>query len=735
MNAITNIARRHFIISSATIGSGLAIGFDLSLAPAFANTASDAPEIGAWVVIQPDEKVIVRVVRSEMGQGTITGLAQMVAEELQCDWKNVSYSYPTPAESIKRKAVWGSFSTGGSRGIRTSEQYVRKGGAAARMMLVQAAAEQWGVLPSECEAQKGVITHKPTGRKTTFGKVAVAASKLPVPTQISLKDPKDWNIIGKPLDRIDNLSSKTNGKQVYAIDLKLPGMLTATIKESPVFGGKVKSFDAAKISNLQGVRKVLQVGDTAVAVIADTFWQAKVALDQLPIEWDEGPNASIQQADILKKIEEGLTASQAFVGNSNGDYSKVLAESAQKVEGTYFYPFLNHAPLEPMNATAKWTPEQCTAWVPTQDGEASMAAVVAASGLSADKCDVIKINLGGGFGRRGAFQDYTTQAVRIAKEMPGTPVKLIWTREEDMTQGRYHPIMMCKLTGTFDAQKNFTGLHMRLAGQSILASVRPAIVEQNKGMDPVVFQGLAKKDLPIVGEEATLDYTFPNLVIDHAMRNTHVPPGFWRGVNINQNAVFLECFMDELAHTAGKDPVDFRRQFMADQPRSLAVLNAVVDGIGWSKAPKKGVFRGVAQMKSFGSYVAAACEISVKDGNKIKIHRIVAATDPGYVVNPAQIKRQVSGSFVYGLSALFEEEITIKNGAVIQKNFDTFGSIRLAQMPPVETIIIQGGGKVWGGVGEPTICVAAPAVLNAFFKATEKRIRTLPLKNSGITLV
>jgi isoquinoline 1-oxidoreductase beta subunit len=295
--------------------------------------------------------------------------------------------------------------------------------------------------------------------------------------------------------------------------------------------------------------------------------------------------------------------------------------------------------------------------------------------------------------------------------------------------------MMCKLTGTFDAQKNFTGLHMRLAGQSILASVRPAIVEQNKGMDPVVFQGLAKKDLPIVGEEATLDYTFPNLVIDHAMRNTHVPPGFWRGVNINQNAVFLECFMDELAHTAGKDPVDFRRQFMADQPRSLAVLNAVVAGIGWSKASKKGVFRGVAQMKSFGSYVAAACEISVKDGNKIKIHRIVAATDPGYVVNPAQIKRQVSGSFVYGLSALFEEEITIKNGAVIQKNFDTFGSIRLAQMPPVETIIIQGGGKVWGGVGEPTICVAAPAVLNAFFQATGKRIRTLPLKNSGITLV
>ena len=735
MNApLPNKSRRQFIVGTSAITAGLAIGLEFpNIIPTANATASDpvnAPEIGVWVVIQPNDNVIIRVVRSEMGQGTITGLAQLVAEELECDWKKITIDYPTPGESLKRKGIWGSFSTGGSRGIRSSEDYVRKGGAAARIMLIQAAADQWGVPAVECSANNSVITHKPSGRSTSFGKVAAAASKLPVPEAktIELKDPKQWKVIGKSMDRLDSLADKVTGKQVYAIDLKMPGMLTATIKECPVFGGKLKSYDASKVAGLKGVKKVVQVSDTAVAIVADTFWQAKVAMDQLPIVWDEGPNASVQQTDILKRLEEGLDANQVFVGNENGDFKKVSGSAAKKIEAKFFYPFLNHATMEPMNATAIWTPDKCRAWVPTQDGEASLAAVIAASGLTADKCDVIKVNLGGGFGRRGAFQDYTTQVVNIAKQMPGTPIKLIWTREEDMTQGRYHPIMMCKMTGTFDDKKNLTGVHMRLSGQSILTAVRPAIVSQNKGMDPLVFQGVAKR-----GDDA-ISYDFPNLIIDHAMRNTHVPPGFWRGVNTNQNAVFMECFVDELAEYAGMDPVEFRRKYSANYPRNLAVLNAVADRIGWTKPAPKGVFRGVAQQKSFGSYVAAACEISVTDGNKIKIHRIVAATDPGYAVNPAQIERQVSGSFVYGLSALFEEECTIKNGRIEQTNFDNFGSIKIRQMPKVETIIIQGGGQ-WGGVGEPTISVAAPAVLNAYFQATGKRIRTIPLKNSGITLI
>jgi isoquinoline 1-oxidoreductase beta subunit len=738
MTTNLNTSRRQFIVGSSAIATGLVIGFDFALmtqAHAAMGTGTTAmtplstPEIGVWVVVKPNDDVVVRIVRSEMGQGTITGLAQLVAEELECDWKKVTYEYPSPGENLKRNKVWGSYSTGGSRGIRTSEQYVRKGGAAARMMLVQAAATQWNVPASECVAKNSVITHTPSGRKTTYGKVSVAASQLEVPKEIPLKDSKDWQLVGKSVNRIDGTADKVTGKQVYAIDLKLPGMLVATIKESPVFGGKVKSYDAAKAQSMKGVKKVVQVGDSAVAVVADTFWQAKTALEQVNVTWDNGNKASLSSSDIKKTLEAGLSASDTFVGNSNGDVKSAMAGASKKLEATYFYPYLNHATLEPQTATAKWTTESCEAWVPTQDGEASLAAVIAASGLPSEKCNVYKVNLGGGFGRRGAFQDYTTQAVNIAKQMPGTPVKLIWTREEDMTQGRYHPVMMCKMTAAIDDQKNVTGLDMRLSGQSILSTVRPAIVEANKGKDPVVFQGLDP-----TGEHG-ITYSFPNLMIDHAMRNPNVPPGFWRGVNVNQNAIFLETFMDELAEATGMDAVEFRRKHMKDFPRAVAVLNAVADGIGWNKPAKPGVFRGLAQMRSFGSYVAAACELSVKNGNEVKIHRIVAATDPGYVVNPAQVQRQVSGSFVYGLSALFEEEITIENGAVVQKNFDTFGSIRLYQMPKVETIIIQGGGKDWGGVGEPTIAVAAPAVLNAIYRATGKRLRTVPLKNSGIKLV
>ncbi|QWD67557.1 xanthine dehydrogenase family protein molybdopterin-binding subunit [Polynucleobacter sp. VK25] len=738
MTTNTNTSRRHFVIGSSAIATGLAIGFDFSFMSAAhaamgtgttAMTPLASPEIGIWVVVKPNDDVVVRIVRSEMGQGTITGLAQMVAEELQCDWKKVSYDYPSPAENLKRKLAWGSYSTGGSRGIRTSEQYVRKGGAAARMMLIQAAANQWNVPAAECVAKDSVITHTPSGKKTTFGKVSVAASQLEVPKEVPLKDPKEWQLIGKPVNRIDGVADKVTGKQVYAIDLKMPGMLVANIKESPVFGGKVKSYDATKAQSMKGVKKVVQVGDSAVAVVADTFWQAKTALDQVNIVWDNGANGNVSSASIKKMLEEGLNADDAFVHNKHGDSNSGIASASKTLEATYFYPFLNHATLEPQTATAKWTTDSCEAWVPTQDGEASLAAVIAASGLPAEKCNVYKVNLGGGFGRRGAFQDYTTQAVNIAKQMPGTPIKLIWTREEDMTQGRYHPVMMCKLTAGIDSKKNITGINMRLSGQSILAAVRPAVVAANKGKDPLAFQGLDDS-----GEHG-FTYSFPNITIDHAMRNTHVPPGFWRGVNVNQNAVFIETFMDEMAEATGVDAVEFRRKHMGNHPRAIAVLNAVADGIGWTKPAAPGVFRGVAQMRSFGSYVAAACELSVTNGNEVKIHRFVAATDPGYVVNPAQVARQVSGSFVYGLSALFEEEITIEKGAVVQKNFDTFNSIRLYQMPKVETIIIQGGGKEWGGVGEPTIAVAAPAVLNAIYRATGKRLRTVPLKNSGIKLV
>ncbi len=720
------ISRRTFVMGSAAVSGGLVLGLNIPYGPGVVRAQDGSPEVTHWVVIKPDDTVVIRIARSEMGQGTLTGLAQMVAEELECDWSKVTTEYPTPGQSVARKRAWGDYSTGGSRGIRESHQYVRQGGATARVMLIQAAADAWKVPASECSAANSVITHNPTGRKVTYGKVAEAAARLTPPKDVPLKDPKDWKIIGKPVKRLDTLD-KLTGKQVYGADLKLPGMLNAAIMECPVFGGKVKSFDAAKVASRKGVKKVLQVGDSAVAVVADTWWQAKTALDALPIVWDEGPNAKVSSATIADINKVALDADQAFVGNQTGDAKAALAGAAKKVEAVYSYPFQNHAPMEPMNATAKYTADKCEVWVPTQNGEAAFAATLAASGLPADKCEVYKLLLGGGFGRRGAFHDYVTQAVRIAKEMPGVPVKLLWSREEDMRQGRFHPVTQCKLVGGLDASNNLTGLHMRIAGQSILASVRPEAMI--KGMDPATFQGLAPS-----GEFEFGYGGIPNLLIDHAMRNPHVPPGFWRGVNINQNAIYAECFMDELAHAAGQDPLEFRRKLMAKNPKHLAVLNAVAAKAGWGAPAPKGVFRGLAQMKAFNSFVAACAEVSVSSDNKVKIHRIICATDPGYAVNPAQIERQIAGSFVYGLSALFEQECTVKNGRIEQENFNTYPSMKIAQMPKVESIVMPSGG-FWGGVGEPTICVAAPAVLNAMFAATGKRARSVPLKNLGYTLV
>src|SRR5215831_8961857 len=447
------ISRRSFVIGTAAVGGGLALGLHIPLGGRVVRAQDGSPEINAWVVIRPDDTVVIRIARSEMGQGTLTGLAQLVAEELECDWAKVSTEYPTPGDSVKRQRAWGDFSTGGSRGIRSSHEYVRKGGATARIMLIQAAADAWGVPASECSAANSVITHGRSGRTTTYGKVAAAAAKVTPPTDVALKDPKDWKLIGKSVKRLDT-RNKLTGAQVYGADLKLPGMLNAAIKDCPVFGGTVKSFEAAKISAMPGVRHVVQVGDSAVAVVAETWWQAKTALDTLPIVWDEGPNATVSSATIADMLQAGLDADQAFVANENGDVKAAIAGAAKKVEAVYAYPFLNHAPMEPMNATALYTADRCEVWVPTQNGEAAFAATLEASGLPADKCEVYKLHIGGGFGRRGTQQDYVTQAVLIAKQVPGTPVKLLWSREEDMTHGRYHPVTQCKLVGAFDASNN-----------------------------------------------------------------------------------------------------------------------------------------------------------------------------------------------------------------------------------------------------------------------------------------
>jgi isoquinoline 1-oxidoreductase beta subunit len=715
--------RRSFIGGSAVAAGGLAIGLWWPAGRAQTQAASvAADEVNAWVVIQPDDTVVIRIARSEMGQGTLTGLAQLVAEELECDWSRVTTEYPTPAANLARNRVWGNFSTGGSRGIRESQDYVRRGGATARIMLLQAAANEWSVPVAECTAADSVITHGPSGRKTTYGKVAAAAAKLAPPGDVTLKDPKTWKIAGKPVRRLDT-APKLTGAQRYGIDLKMPGMLNAAIKDCPVVGGKLKSFDAAAIQSRSGVKKVLRVGDTAVAVVADTWWHAKTALDALPVEWDEGPNAKLSSADVAATLREGLDAKEAFIGNEHGDVRAALASAARRIEAVYSYPHQNHATMEPMNATARWTPEGCEVWTPTQNGEAALAATAEAAGLPASKCDVYKQLLGGGFGRRGQT-DWIRQTVAIAREMPGTPVKLLWTREEDMQHGYYHPITQCKLTAGLDEQGVVTALHMRISGQSIVASLAPQNLQN--GRDNVTFQGLNPG-----GAESAFGYAVPNLLIDHAMRNPPVRPGFWRGVNLNHNAIYVECFIDEIAHATGQDPLALRRKLLAQSPRHLAVLDAVAERIGWSKPAPAGRHRGLAQIMGFASYVAACAEVSVSQDGRLRVHRIVAATDSGHAVNPQQIEAQVEGSFVYGLSAALYGAITLKDGRVQQSNFNDYPVLHMDEMPAVETIVMPSGG-FWGGVGEPTIAVAAPAVLNAIFAATGHRIRDLPLKNHDL---
>ena len=452
--------------------------------------------------------------------------------------------------------------------------------------------------------------------------------------------------------------------------------------------------------------------------------RAKAALEAVNIVWDEGATTTVSSASIAAMLREGLDAPQAFVGNKAGDVDQAIAGAAKKIEAVYSYPYQHHMTMEPMNATARWTTDKCMVWTSSQNAEAALATTVAAASLPLDKCDVIRLNLGGGFGRRSSSHDYVRQAVLVAKEMPGTPVKLIWSREQDTIHGTFHPITQCKLVGALDDKGNVTGLKMRISGQSILATLRPEALVQ--GRDPATFQGLNA-----AGPEAQIGYEIPNLLVDHAMRNPPFRPGFWRGVNNNQNAIYLECFVDEMAHAAGQDPLEFRRKMMAKYPKHLAVLNTAAEKAGWGKPLAPGVFRGIAQHMGYGSYVAAVAEVSVDAKGVLKIHRLVAATDCGHVVNPQQVAMQIEGSFAYGLSAALWGEMTVKNGRMEQENFDTYQVMQMADMPAVESYPVPSGG-FWGGVGEPTIFVAAPAVLNAIFAATGKRVRNLPIKDTDL---
>ena len=710
----TTVTRRQFLQASTAIGGGLAFEFAIP-GSAFAKAETGTPsEVTHWIVIHPDDRVVIRIARSEMGQGTLTGLAQLVAEELECDWNKVSAEFASPNEHVKRKRIWGSMSTGGSAGIRTSHDYVRKAGAGAREMLVSAAATQWSVPASECTVANGVITHGPSKRKVSYGKVAAQAGKLEAPKEPKLKDPKDWKVAGQSVRRLET-PDKVLGKPVFGVDVQLPGMLHASIAQCPVFLGKVKSVDSAEAEKMRGVKGIVRQPDF-IAVVADNWWRANQALKKVKVEWDPGQNAAASDETILAMFKQGLEDPKLASARKVGDAGAALATAAKVIEAEYYSPYLNHCTMEPMTSTA-WFKDDGTleVWTSTQNGEASITAASETSGIALEKVEAHKMMLGGGFGRRGA-QDYVRQSVHIAKQFPGKPVKLMWSREEDMQHGLYRPASLVRLKAGLDASGKLVALHSKIACPSILALVRPEGIKD--GIDFTAVRTLS--DSP---------YAVDNDQCDYAMRNGHVPVGFWRAPGL-QNSFYRECFIDEVAHAAGKDPLEFRLAMLKDGDKNKGVLQAVAKAAGWGSPLPKGVARGIAMADGFGSYTATVAEVSVGEKGAIKVHRIVFAIDSGYVVNPDACRAQAEGNVIFNLGQFYEAN-TVKEGRIVESNFHDFPLPRIGEMPKVEVVFASTGG-FWGGHGEPGALCVVPSVLNAVFAATGKRVRSLPLKNGVV---
>jgi isoquinoline 1-oxidoreductase subunit beta len=713
--AVSHLDRRSFLASIAAVGGSLVLGFEIPFGTRAVHASVSPREITAWIVIEPDETVIIRVAKSEMGQGSFTALPMLVAEELECDWSKVRAEFAPPHENRKRDRVWGNMSTGASRSISASQNELRRAGATARAMLIAAAAARWNVPMTECTAAQGVISHGPSGRSVTFGAIAAAAADMNPPTQVALKDPKDWKLIGTRQRRFD-VPDKITGKPIYAIDVQLPNMLCAAIVQCPVFKGTLKAVDETRLAGMRGIRQVVKLPD-AVAVVADSWWRAKKAAEALPVTWDFGDNSEVSSGTIRAQLKAGLSANDARIGRADGDVERALGQAVKRIEADYEVPFLGHATMEPQNCTAHVTADLVEVWAPTQDGETALAIAADAAGMSPDKVLIHKMMLGGGFGRRGIFQDFVRQAVLIAKAV-GQPVKLVWTREEDIRHDFYRPVAMARMIAGLDANGMPIAWKIRTSGQSIIAAVSPRVMQF--GVDRNFLQGLLE-DMP---------YEVPNYLVDFAMRNSHVPVGVWRSVNHSQNAFFKESFVDEMAFAAGLDPYLFRRRLLAKKPRELAVLEAAAKRAGWGASLPSGIFRGMALHNSQSSICAQVVDASVGADGKVRVHRVVSAIDAGHVVNPLTIELQTESAVVFGLTAALYGEITIKDGRVEQANFHDYPMLRLAEMPQVETVIVQGDG--WGGVGETAVPPLAPALCNAIFAGTGKRIRSLPLKNHDL---
>jgi isoquinoline 1-oxidoreductase subunit beta len=709
MTSRGDLDRRSFLVAASAATGGLTLGFAIPFAARATDAAAD---ITCWIAIAPDDTVTIRVARSEMGQGAMTGLAMLVAEELECDWSKVRTEFVSARLNFIKNRIWGDTSTGASRSIASSQAYLRRAGATARVMLIAAAAAQWRVPPEQCVAANGVIRHPPSGRTVSYGAIAPAAAAIEPPAEIELKPTSEWKLAGTPQKRLDVLD-KITAKPVYAIDVRLPGMLYAAIVQCPIFGGALQSVDETSIAAMPGVRGVVRMPD-AVAVVADSWWRAKRAADALRVRWDDRGNGAVSTVSIADFVRSGLAANDAQIGRADGDAATALSRAARCIEADYEVPFLAHATMEPQTCTAHVHPDGVEIWTPTQDPGTALATAALAAGVPNDKVHVHRLMLGGGFGRRAPIQEYVRQAVTIAKEFPA-PVKLVWTREQDIAHDRYRPFGMARLRAGLDEAGMPLALTIRIAGPSFVAALLPGF--NGNFVDRTFVSGLAEE----------MPYAFPNYQVDYVVRPTPVPLGVWRAINYTQNAFYKECFIDEMAHAAGRDPYLYRRNLLANNPKNLAVLDAAAKAANWGSRPPPGTFRGIALNEACGSYCAQVVEVEVKNGAG-RAHPVVVAIDPGYVVNPLSVEMQVQGAIVYALTAALYGEITIKDGAAEQTNFDTYEMLRLADAPRVETVIVPSGG-FWGGVGEPPVPPLAPALCNAIFAATGKRVRSLPLKN------
>jgi len=722
-----NLSRRSFFKAGAAAGGGLLIGFYLPALrqTAWAQSGEFAPNI--WLRIAPDDSVTVMVTQIEMGQGVMTAVPMLVAEDLDADWSTIKIERVGADPAYANPNMRGVQMTAASQTVRGYWRMLREAGATARAMLITAAAQAWDVAESSCSSENGYIVHAASARRASYGSLVERASALPVPEQVELRSPANFRLLGHSLARLDT-PAKVDGSAVFGLDVDVPNALTARVVRCPVFGGRLASFDAGAALAVPGVRHVVPIGaaepqgdqfmattyaEPGVAVVADDFWSATQGVAALEIEWDEGPNAGLTSAEIRRRYEAAAQA-PGIVAHEEGDFDAAFEQAVTRLEAVYELPYLAHAPMEPMNCTADVRADGCDVWVSTQTQTWSQRAAARITGLDDAEVRIHPTYVGGGFGRRGEA-DFVAEAVEISQAV-GRPVKVVWTREDDLQHGYYRPATYVRFWAGLDARKEPVAWNGRMVQQSIFGRFDPDVLQRFGGVDHISVGGLE-----------SLPYAIPNWRAEYANREPGIPIGFWRSPGGSVNGFIVESFIDELAAAAGEDPYRFRRRLLAAAPRLRGVLELAAERAGWDQPLPAGRYRGIAAVGSIGTYVAQVAEVSVAGDGAVRVHRVVCAVDCGWVINPDTIAAQMEGGIVYGLNATLNEQITIRDGRVEQSNFHDYPIIRMSDVPEVQVHIVSSTEEP-GGVGEASTPAIAPAVANAVFAATGKRIRRLPIR-------